>query len=40
MFRNDVDDGGDLTFSPTWPMFPSGLNCLPMAPADEMTEGF
>jgi hypothetical protein len=28
-----------LTASPTWPMLPSGLNCLPMAPAEEMTEG-
>lgn len=26
--------------SPTWPMAPSGLNCLPIAPPEETTEGF
>lgn len=31
---------GPPIFSPTCPIFPSGLNCLPIAPADEMTEGF
>lgn len=31
---------GPPIFSPIWPMAPSGLNCLPMAPSEEMTDGF
>lgn len=31
---------GPPIFSPTFPMLPSGLNCLPIAPADETTDGF
>jgi hypothetical protein len=30
---------GPPIFSPTCPTAPSGLNCLPTAPPDEMTEG-
>lgn len=31
---------GPPTAWPICPMAPSGLNCLPIAPAEEMTEGF
>lgn len=39
-YRGDREGCVLLTASPTWPMLPSGLNCLPTAPPDEMTEGF
>jgi hypothetical protein len=31
---------GPPTFWPIWPMAPSGLNCLPIAPAEEIMLGF
>lgn len=33
-------ENGPPTFSPICPMAPSGLNCLPIAPPEEMTDGF
>lgn len=40
MDLNITFENGPPIFSPSCPMFPSGLNCLPIAPPDETTEGF
>lgn len=45
-FRNsqrvfsDINDITGMLIIPIWPTLPSGLNCFPMAPSEEMTLGF